>query len=1402
MIPTSATAITHPMESNTTGDADAADAVETLATHVVLCMERFIDVLREEYAPKPGAVASAQTASCTKAELLYRRVVEHGLPADVQMILQQRKVTLPGFDDDGVGRVEDCPQKGTDAGSIQQLHLPQIDEVRRSVFPDIVLPLLQTLTGCYQVLDQLPEPSVPDPDPSAGIRLRSDRAKKPAPPRGMLSLRNYTDVACLLEFLVCGTILPHLEPHILATIQDRLRHQLPRTLAGRIPKACLLLWCETVDLATAGGDGCDTSAVLYESAVTIANLVLLDRFRPMLLPRHLPDIYAALFQAEHLQQTRQQRQKQSQQQAQGAGYDVHADDASLAQRQPQKAALYLVLGLYPSDSDDPASVGPTLQAKAYQTLLVNGVSSPLWLRRRVSPLLTELASRHLAAILAVFVPLQSHQQQAELSSSCRRLARTLLASSTSPSASTTEPLQHQLCRQLLGLLTVAFPVGDGGTIQGSGTDVTLTVGDARISPRSMAVIQTAWAVLDLVPTSVVESSVIQVWVRGLTATPTESRASPSEGGSRGIHATVRQIGALCAFVPPSIARRDGNDRRDPSLPFVLHRLLESGILSQLARVACMLPSLVVAASTTTITARARQDAQQTFRWICQAAYTAERDGENAGEGTVVEAFVAALAPSNWDLAGNQYRSRELSSTETSSGNGNTSTSLFLQLEDVEIYQESNSQQSSSSVNLPDIVERMTQRAQFFVDQIVSVLAPPPPPAPDAGEGGLQKGMGNGARGLPSHVFRMLLRTYLSRSVGTQVERSLTPEVHRGRLQLVAAALLPILCEKCSQEQLLFGEEDHGVGLMILMREILSHALSTTIDATSDTRSVGMKHSEETSSEEKSLDDFLALDGETLEQTMSSLTSIVMSMLIAVLELGSQTRSKEEEDILQSFLPIMEELASQQSGNQRLPADEGAAMADMASYGAALIASRRALSSHDGANSTSTTIPPSRGQKLRVVLEEAEKDIASSQPAIRARGMVSLGRLARGFAGALPNEKSPPIIQELNESGEVVENDEMTALILEILRLAIVALSDKESYVYLAAVQTIVALGDLHPKEVLAVVATYVVDGRISEPPSLSVREMSQEQRIKLAEALMFIIRRRAVVDEFVPSIVHLMTYGSGASDQISGPAETVHEQVIVRDGDNLNDLIQQQTHKYFTDGDEEEQDNDERGERHGTSLKEKWEAQDVRVRTGGPVFATEESDVLRSVRISVLAELVSASFPAAMSAYCSVLVRLAVDALRLDPSRAVSRAAALLSRELYSCLLREAHGLAAAISEAAVGRGTDDVAPIPFAVAMLYSNEEGTLLATLRQQAAESRGADVAAGRSRPTDPTTTVRCQEAISLRCQAEESGIFLAAQLVRAEQIKLQELPGMLTVTPSETKRGKASRLLRLDPLETLE
>ena len=1283
--------------------------------------------------------------------------------------------------DEGMGKYDVDDEEESDNGP------NDFECQRRKVMSRVVLPLADLLATCYGILDNLPDRKISPTEHADGTSKNpgSRRTKnRPPPPRGMLSLRDYTDVACLLEFIVCTGILPLQDQEPAPSsiqnnnsnsssdrlVEDRLRTKLPKSLAGRIPKDALRWGSSSISNS-------DPTYLFVRATDVITRVVLLDRFRPMLLPRHIVDIYGACFRIEYL-----------------VSNTVLTDiDETEIGRTATKHYPALALTLPPSSvfsSSSKASgmmgqrvvVDPTLRAMAFQTLLSSSSRSLVstskkpqqqqqqqqqlhdryqrWLQKHVSALLTDLATRDirgLSAILTVFVPVlsSSTDQTSLMSSASQRLGRTLAAmvatAPRNPSNENGTPLPGRLCQQFLELLSASF-VGSGEANE-KGNEMAPATG---IPPRSMAVIQTAWAVFEHLPHPTIDEHVLRRWTSRLRSTETTGT----------VRETIRQVGALCTFVPPHSGSAVKFLQRAVFAGIGSDGGEESVLLGQILRVA-VLPN-------SSVTSR---EAEQTLLLLTQAMYAGD-EGEDTARDKIVAAWISALGATQWDLAGHSYACKMLPRTD-----GRNPVEEITPRKHRPLFTPTAMEEFAASV------QSTTERSEFFVEKILLVLAPPIDQTSSEEDASPSL---RPLQGLPSRIFRFLLHLYLS-----QDDRDNSGVNTR----LVPTVLLPIMCEKCSQEQLLFGEKVNASGLLLVIRQVLSELTNP-------------KPQTDASDVDDNKDDHR-------HELLKSIAGILMSLLIALVEVGSKSRSEEEEDLLHSFLPILQSLsvsADAYHSDRQVDRKDDAAMADMAAYAMPLIASRKSVTSN-GAPSGTPTKPPSPEERLQDILDEAENDLESTQAPIRAKGMVSLGRLARGFTGALTREqKAPSLIRELDaESGkELATGDRaMTDWIEKVLKISMVALGDSESYVYLAAIQTIVAVGDLHPQRVLPKIATAIVKGELdvintsrdNAPPSATIR-LSQEQIIKLAEALIFIIRRRAVTDEYVPMLVSLMLR-SGNTKISSTKFAAKDGPSTIREPPRKDSVrIRQETDRYFATGrfgddetTEEEEDEDTAGPATQRELRDE---RDVRLRTGGPIFEFEEADVVRSLRITVLSELVaSAANPSALVPCVRLLSRTATEALHLegDGSRIVQRSAALLARELYARIVEEAADLIDALEEEEDQRASPTL--LPLSVALVEGDEESSLCATLRSMANGERSH--ANGTTVATDPAVVARCSEALSLRTEAEQRGAFLASQLVLEERRALERLPSVvlrkLASTSMDGNSSDAIGIKLLNPIETL-
>jgi hypothetical protein len=323
---------------------------------------------------------------------------------------------------------------------------------------------------------------------------------------------------------------------------------------------------------------------------------------------------------------------------------------------------------------------------------------------------------------------------------------------------------------------------------------------------------------------------------------------------------------------------------------------------------------------------------------------------------------------------------------------------------------------------------------------------------------------------------------------------------------------------------------------------------------------------------------------------------------------------------------------------------------------------------------------------------------------------------------------------------------------------------------------------MRPKQVLPVIASAVATGVVhqnsTELATTTTTTLSMEQRIKLAEALMFIIRRRAASYEFIPMLVNVMVFGS-PDEPIGNSDDKIH-------GGENGKRMQQETHNYFTRGfllDDDDNQKDKEMCQDEQTLQEQWQEQDVRSKTGGPLFAMEEADVVRAARISVLTELVTMSQPSFMAPYCDLLILLVTNVLRLESSRPVTRAASLLAKELYGAILREQELMTRGMIEDnnMTGRRSTTVS-IPMTIAMVSSSKEELLCTTLQQEVSAS-GLTTSSIRNdvRMYDPATRARCTQALDLREQAEQGGIFAAAKLFLFQRQEMDASPRILQMVP---------------------
>ena len=1048
----------------------------------------------------------------------------------------------------------------------------------------------------------------------------------------MLSIAQYTDVACLLEFTVCSSIVPLMDPNILlpskcyaSTLTTHKRtiltsdtkeyqklvlevargRRLPKSLAGRLPPSALAwgILCRDArekqsEQSTKAEDRAHTLE-LEQTFQHIGQLLILDRFRPMLLPRHISDLYAANLKASC------SRQAASEEQSTLKNYSELEVKLGLSRDDVSTRVAHSSTSAVRNESSGviaSTTVDSRLQAQVYQHLLRHGhVQTPKWLVRQVSYLLTRLAGHDLSAVVDVFVPTNGGSvTQVDLSAASLRLGRALAQSFTNrkPSASSSLPgaSSSMIASQMAKLLqTEAFPIEANSNSQDLRSSSSLSPSSSpshsqfRHTRRQLAILETLWAVLMQLPTeestgTSYESGIedIKLWrdkfrltiVHGLVPSSSGTQLPVSASGTLEVHSTIRRLGALFSCQSPSTT----------SSLVKLSQIVRWLVLTPLGQVDCKqhcLPSfpigqlLRVAASDAEVSggnvlfSTSKRDAIQAMRWISQVLGNMSRftvtwhdaDDSNS-ETTCMEtdgcsilavSFIHALAPCHFDISGFQY-SRHVTQLTDGEVDAESNAKHFMSapLERISV------NHKAASKTTFDMVSEMTRRAEILVEDVLSNSR-------GGGQGtSACNSSGTSSRawtsGVSCRLFQWCLRHYLATlsnkasQHGTLLHEaqycyeaaSFSSETFR----LVSMVLLPLLCEKCDPAALLLGDDTgttdaptsstqtgnpskNGTNQILTMIRLV---LICTAERFVQLREVEERHNDNLENSREGASNVSELDpsksivdpdihmrnasqillrmffgggsdadaparqprsphthrqngrslsGETADvlhgdddedvDMLLTMSSLVLSLLITVLEIGSSRRPKNEEEMIQSFHPILRTLAKW----TQVPSQVGAAtstlnksqssstacagLADMSSYCMALIASRQAESSTEpDANnkndnrSEATGQLMSRSNKWEEAIASSRHDLQSTQAPIRARGMVSLGKLARGHLGDADTSFKPPskLIEEIGNPASPTSTGSSTdqphrSRALEILELATKALLDAESYVFLA-----------------------------------------------------------------------------------------------------------------------------------------------------------------------------------------------------------------------------------------------------------------------------------------------------------------------------------------------------------------
>ena len=1228
----------------------------------------------------------------------------------------------------------------------------------------------------------------------------------------MLSLNDYVNVACLLEFAISITLVPTMEyPHLYqlqlnpyknvsntggsaeaikvtkvtshtTTMAQRRIQALPKPLAGRISKSAITWGSEYAsrmhaslhesinNLASSQNNTTEDIMMAQQSydvyntyqsyievtllATSIGHLVLLDRFRPMLLPRHLSDIYLATIIAERLRWVLLGLEKTSLklQSKQLPSWCIGRREREIekltsCKLQTLERALLFVSLKFPSTFITRVSsneIAPTMTrrsidhreaALACRTLLSGGAimnpieqtsnpSIPPWLRMRLGQLLTSLAENNLHSVVDVFVAYarghggnnadeghngnSSNVNDEMMTGAAARLAHALCAKPATTAAvgqSSTEncssPFLEKLCDQF-----VDFLVEEGQLhIQKSKEADNYELIRSR---SSVAMSLTLWATIGQLSMD----TFLRIFVPKLTAGLFPAESSSGRPKYDAIQSTAA-IGALLSTAPSSL---------DPSTKTKMRKLLISSIsqlsdktakcnlLGQILRLAtffskedsvCTESKLVVPlddCKEKNDDVSLRNVAVMTIIQILQVLTRVGLEAQDAYDICSL-ALLKAVSVNALDKDGYSYN-RESFAEE---GGKLHPLCYFVKQDDVDR-------------GIDHLMKEIETRARLLVQQVVVSLSG----TIDEDMFGKTKDTDMWMRTFPSNLFRLVLKQHFAASTNGNVLPMHAPiDDDKEGINVASTALLALLCEECSPTLLIGGDSEAECGTLRTLGLIIDSAASLL-------------------GEESGVDSHGSSD--YTEEVLST-ASIVLSLLVAILELGAKKRSGSGERILQSMLPSLRALACCNTQSTNL-----SEMAEMASHAMALVAARNDVEYVAQTSGPTPTATADNKTDIELIADhicKAEQDLESSQPPLRARGVVSLRHIARALADSGSSHvPKKSLVTEVVDSVKTSDgnNEQFAVLARTLARLCLNALADSESYVYLASIHTLVAISDICPSEIIPLMALVVSAGSLkiivltdSAKEASVEMSLTEEQRIKAVEALIFIIRRRG--DGIFlngRTLLENMLFGQmvmSTHDNDGAPLD-------------LSQIMQSKTHDYF----QQSQDNDD-----GDDTR-------MRLGTGGPVFSCEESDLLRSAIMSLICELVSALHPAQIARYCHALVRLALDVLHLESSRPVRRSAAMLARELYACVMREE------TEQEGQGGATSTMA-----IAMVRAGEDKLFNALTRCVAAadvDTNDSLAVKGKTRLLDPATQTRSKEAVELR---EDLEVIFQMAVVVAQSLE---------------------------------
>jgi Required for nuclear transport of RNA pol II C-terminus 1 len=1170
----------------------------------------------------------------------------------------------------------------------------------------VLIPLVEALAASYLILDRMDdddndsmssETSMHNHLPSANPQRQTNQNQQPPPPRGLLSLHQYADVAALIECAVVAAlvVVPSASSSSASSsatesasssadlsllLQTRAR-QLPRSIVGRLSPPCLVDWgMATVEAASTTPRNV-MAGRMRRAVAAVGQLLLLDRFRGMLLPRHLPDLYLGIFWLEEHEEQ--------------PSFDDEGCQGSSSLEYRSVRSQLLPSSLFSTEAAATAAasisscqVDAVWQARACQALLASssttraggGTAHFAGLRSSASRLLSHVAATDLPALLHVFVPPSTSSPGGDASLG---LARAILApphkSNADSDAARRSIYLQNVAAQVAILLDAA---ADKDRRQRDNCSQRTTSGRIMIDGGVLA---TLWALLDGMPC---DYATLQL------------------GSHVDTETLVGRWHVLLSFVPPFVPPRK-----------VLQLLLQVPNGSSTNESSGFMVLVQQVIQDTVLHSPAKDVARDALQYLIQwsSGVDATRKNAKASHLLAVACLHAAVMIDN----------------------------------DV----------SLAGTSMEAAVAAIEHRFRALV---INLFVPVMTQSRDHDHNGENPPMSN----VVSFMFRLLLEMYLQNHHDNMVEDQRLGAnaefVAAQRLRLVPLVALPILCEECPLESLL-QSSTHILELMSV----------TFQEAARLVRNVGEEELRHTSQKveghesQMAVKEYCTISGTSLfnaleihskgsvnatlgsSDTIFTLCSLLLGVLIGILELGARNRCDADEAMLQTFpaklLPLARTpavlTADVDVGILEAIVEIPTELASMASHAMALILARQAPAGETNAS------PSGQPASTSELLSRCQEDLQSDEVPIRARAVVSL----RHVACALLDSETP--------------SNDLYRVLIPLME----SLKDSDSYVYLAAIQTIAFLADAAPKFVLPII------GRAVETSDLIVDneekvQLSSEQRVKLAEALASSIRRKVAVHEYLSLLLDVMIFGGAASDL---SYESSKENGV---------LIQEATHHYFLKVVHHDLDD--------ASDEDRWDETDVRLRTGGPLFEEEENELVRAAKLSVVTELVMASQPAVLSRYCHTLVRCSIGCLQQGRSRPIRRSGALLARELYAAAIREHDEQVPVPSNC----GETPAQGIPFSVAMVSAANEKSLALALERCLNHEDVNDLGVNQQRLADPATSARCQEALQARAEAEETGILPAGRIIAESEASANSQPLLqMLLEPSRNEDPTPSRSL---------